>query len=238
MKLLAIETSSLVASAALIEDESIIAEYSVNHKKTHSQTLLPMIDTIVKEVGIELSELDAIAVAKGPGSFTGLRIGSATAKGLAQALNIPIIPVPTTAAMAYRIYGYQDFICPIMDARKQQVYTGVYTFKDGIFTTVMDQAALSIDELASWLNEQNRPVMILGDGVPPYKEILKDKLKVPYHFVPSHCNRQSAAAVGALGMELYQAGVVEKAEEHLPDYLRLSQAERELAERMKNHANS
>lgn len=233
MKLLAIETSSLVASAAILEDDIVIAEYSVNHKKTHSQTLLPMIDEIFKQVEMDISEIDAIAVAKGPGSFTGLRIGSATAKGLAQALNIPIIPVPTLAAMAYRFYGNENLISPIMDARRHQVYTGLYTFEDGNLVTVSEQCPMDVKELAEKCNAQARPVIFTGDGIPPYRKDLEELLTVPYLFAPAHCNRQSAAAVGSLGYVLYGQGIIEKAEEHVPDYLRVSQAERERAERLK-----
>ena len=128
MKILAIDSSGLTASIAVLEDDLMIAEYTITHKKTHSQTLLPMLDTIVQTLQMDLEEIDAIAVAKGPGSFTGLRIGSATAKGLAFVLNKPIIPVPTVDALAYNLYGTTALICPLMDARRNQTYTGIYTF--------------------------------------------------------------------------------------------------------------
>ena len=123
MKLLALDSSGLVASVAILDGETLVAEYTLNYKKTHSQTLLPMLDEIVKMTQTELSEMDAIAVAAGPGSFTGLRIGSATAKGLGLALNKPIISVPTLEGIACNFYGTDAIICPMMDARRQQVYT-------------------------------------------------------------------------------------------------------------------
>lgn len=131
MKLIALDSSGLVASVALWENDSLIAEYTVNYKKTHSQTLLPMLDELKKMTELDLNSLDGIAVAAGPGSFTGLRIGSATAKGLGLALNVPIISVPTVDALAYQFYGAApgDYICPIMDARREQVYTGIYSFE-------------------------------------------------------------------------------------------------------------
>lgn len=131
MKLIALDSSGLVASVALWENDSLIAEYTVNYKKTHSQTLLPMLDELKKMTELDLNTLDGIAVAAGPGSFTGLRIGSATAKGLGLALNIPIVPVPTVDALAYQFYGAApgDYICPVMDARREQVYTGIYSFE-------------------------------------------------------------------------------------------------------------
>ena len=128
MKLLALDSSGLVASVAILDGETLVAEYTLNYKKTHSQTLLPMLDEIVKMTQTELSEMDAIAVAAGPGSFTGLRIGSATAKGLGLALNKPIISVPTLEGIACNFYGTDAIICPMMDARRQQVYTGIYEF--------------------------------------------------------------------------------------------------------------
>ena len=138
MKILALDSSGLVASVALIQDETLVAEYTMNYKKTHSQTLLPMLDEIKKAVDLDLETLDAIAVAAGPGSFTGLRIGSATAKGLGLALDKPLIPVPTLEALAYNLYDTPEdtLICPIMDARRKQVYTGIYAFKDHCLITV------------------------------------------------------------------------------------------------------
>ena len=126
MKILGIESSSLVASAAVVSDGILTAEYTVNFKKTHSQTLLPMIHEIVNMLEMDLRSLDAIAVAGGPGSFTGLRIGGATAKGLGLALKKPLVHVPTVEAMAYNLWGSSALVCPIMDARRNQVYTGLY----------------------------------------------------------------------------------------------------------------
>ena len=120
MKLLAIDSSGLVASVAIVSEETVIAEYTVNYKKTHSQTLLPMLDEIVKMLGMDLSEVDGIAVSAGPGSFTGLRIGSATAKGLGLALDKPIISIPTLEGLAYNLLGTHAMICPMMDARRNQ----------------------------------------------------------------------------------------------------------------------
>ncbi|MCM1536819.1 MAG: tRNA (adenosine(37)-N6)-threonylcarbamoyltransferase complex dimerization subunit type 1 TsaB [bacterium] len=129
MKIAALESSGLVASVALMQDETLLAEYTVNYKKTHSQTLLPMLEELKRMTELDLSTLDAVAVSAGPGSFTGLRIGSATAKGLGMALDIPIIAVPTLEALAYNCYGTDQLVCPIMDARRGQVYTGVYRFE-------------------------------------------------------------------------------------------------------------
>ena len=231
MRVLAIDSSGLTATVAVVEDTQTVAEYTINYKKTHSQTLLPMIDEVVKMTELDLNTIDAIAVAGGPGSFTGLRIGSATAKGLGFALNKPLIHVPTVDGLAYNVYGCEDIICPIMDARRNQVYTGIYTFskkagtKEGsnlvepVFQVIKMQMAVSIEELAERLNRYRRPVVFLGDGVPVYENILAEKLTVPYSFAPAYMNRQRAAVVGTLGIQYYKAGKFETAEEHRPDYV-------------------
>ena len=136
MKILALDGFGLVASVAVAEDDNLIAEYTVNYKKTHSQTLLPMLDEIAKMTELDLNTIDAIAVAAGPGSFTGLRIGSATAKGLGLALKKPLIPIPTVEGLAYNLYGTKALICPLMDARRNQVYTGIYEFSGENFKKV------------------------------------------------------------------------------------------------------
>lgn len=233
MKILALDSSGLVASVAVMEDDNLIAEYTVNYKKTHSQTLLPMLDEIATMVQLDLETIDAIAVAAGPGSFTGLRIGSATAKGLGLALNKPLVGVETVEALAYNLYDTRSWICPIMDARRKQVYTGIYEDKDGEQETVMSQCAMGIEELIEKLNQEAHPVIFLGDGVAVYKETILEKIQVPCQFAPAHLNKQRAGAVAALGMKKFMEGKAENARDHQPDYLRLSQAERERAEREK-----
>ena len=283
MKVLAIDSSGLTASVAIVDDTHTVAEYTVNYdqtafrnsgktgeadgvlgdpakvqaaksacghggtggihpvkgKKTHSQTLLPMIDEMVKMAGFHLADVDAIAVAGGPGSFTGLRIGSSTAKGLGLALDKPLIHVPTVDGLAYQAYGCEDIICPLMDARREQVYTGIYTFsreigKAGraketkpVFQVLEAQTVISVEDLIQRLNHYGQPVVLIGDGVPVYREILSAGLEVPYSFAPAYMNRQRAAVVAELGIRYYQAGKYETAGEHKPEYLRLSQAERE-----------
>ncbi len=237
MKLLAIDSSGLVASVAVLEDEHMLAEYTIDYKKTHSQTLVPMLDEIKKMIDLDLSTIDAIAVAAGPGSFTGLRIGSATAKGLGLALNKPIISVPTMDAMAYNLCMTKQLVCTIMDARRGQVYAGVYEFTEGTQTILVEQCVIMLDELVDQLNQFGRAVVFLGDGVPVFKSQLSEIMKVPYTLAPAHLSRQRAGALGVLAMHYYHTehgeyGVhIQKASEHKPNYLRLSQAERELAQK-------
>ena len=230
MKILALDSSGLVASVAVVEDNQLLAEYTVNYKKTHSQTLLPMLDEIAKMIELDLETIDAIAVAAGPGSFTGLRIGSATAKGLGLALKKPLIPVPTVDALAYNLYDSTGVICPMMDARRKQVYTGIYRFADHELVTMSRQKVIAVEELIRELNALGESVVFLGDGVTVYQEMLKENMQVSYSFAPAHLNKQRAGAVGALAEKYYREGKTVTAA-HQPEYLRVSQAERERAER-------
>ena len=238
MKILALDSSGLVAAVAILIDDCLAAEYTTNFKKTHSQTLLPMLDEVVQMTGLELSEMDAIAVAAGPGSFTGLRIGSATAKGLGLALDKPIIGVPTVDALAYNLYGTNDLICPIMDARRNQVYTGLYTFEKGQFTILSEQQATKIDQIIEVIRERmaEQPtyskVIFLGDGVEVHSEKIRESLGDSAFFAPAHLSKQRAGAVAVLAGQYYKKGRMVDAREHEPVYLRLSQAERELKEKM------
>ena len=190
-----------------------------------------MIEEIVSMLGIELKQIDAIAVANGPGSFTGLRIGSATAKGLGLALNKPIIPVPTTQGIAANVYGTIGILCPLMDAKRNQVYTGLYRYNQEGFEIVEDQMAVSIEEIIEKVNKIGEPVTYLGDGADVFAKILAEKTIVPYSFAPMHCSKQRAGALAVRAIDLYERGMVQTAAEHEPEYLRLSQAERELKER-------
>jgi len=234
MKILALDSSGLVASVAVMDGDVIQSEYTMNYKKTHSQTLLPMLEDVKKLTDLDLATIDAIAVAAGPGSFTGLRIGSATAKGLGLALNIPLISVPTVEALAYLFYSSDKAICPIMDARRNQVYTGIYTFekndKKYDIKPIKGQTACDIEDLLEEINSLGKEVIFLGDGVPVYEGIINQKCSVPFSFAPAHMNRQRAASIAAYGKVLFDMGKYETAAQHQPEYLRLSQAERERME--------
>ncbi|MDD7403713.1 MAG: tRNA (adenosine(37)-N6)-threonylcarbamoyltransferase complex dimerization subunit type 1 TsaB [Butyribacter sp.] len=236
MKILGIDTSGLVASAAIVVDDSLVAEFTLNNKKTHSQTLLPTIEQMVTMSGISLEEIDAIAIAAGPGSFTGLRIGASTAKGMGLALQKPIISIPTLEGLAYRAAVSDRLLCPLMDARRNQVYTGLYRMENDSLVCVSDQEAVDINEIISKINDLGQDVLFLGDGVPVHQETLAEKVTVPYHFAPAHLSRQSAGAIAALGRVYYEQGKTEDAKDHRPVYLRQSQAERERAQRLAKEA--
>ena len=230
MKILGLDSSGLVASVAIVEGNDLKGEYTVNYKKTHSQTLLPMLDEVAKMIELDLNSVDAIAVSGGPGSFTGLRIGSATAKGLGLALNKPLIHIPTVDALAYNLVGHRDLVCPLMDARRNQTYTGLYRFNGNEMEIAEPQCAVGIDEIIEKINNIGQPVVFLGDGVAVFESYIRENSKVPFTFAPAHMNKQRAGAVAALGELYYEQGKTETAVEHKPDYLRLSQAERERLE--------
>lgn len=226
MRILGIESAALTASVAVVTDGALTAEYTLNMKKTHSQTLLPMIDDMMRMLGIDISSVDAIAVSGGPGSFTGLRIGSATAKGIGLATGKPLVHVPTIDAMAYTLFGVSALICPMLDARRQQVYTGFYRFEDD-FTVVKPQFMTTIDKLVRELNARGEKVIFLGDGVDTCGAYIREHMTAPYVFAPVPANRQRGAAVAALGEAMYREGKTVSAMEFAPDYMRKSQAERE-----------
>ena len=233
----------MTAGAALLRDNCVIAEFTLNDKKTHSQTLLPMIDEIVKFTGINMRELDAIAISAGPGSYTGLRIGSATAKGFGLALNIPLIEVSTLEAMACVCRGYSGLVCPVIDARREQVYTGVWKAGESSGASGMPEDTLSrplcllepelltLTELGEKLKEilekQNiaDPVLFTGDAAAHAVSVLGPAVPcrkaAPTHLYPR------AAAVAALGAAMAKAGELVGAAEHRPVYLRKTQAERQ-----------
>ena len=231
MNILGIDSSGLVVSVALQSDDKLVGEYTIHNKKTHSQTLLPMIHDMLEMADVSVKELDAIAIASGPGSFTGLRIGAATAKGLGGALSIPLIAVPTLEGLAYNLAGAEALVCPIMDARRQQTYTGLYDFTDGRMNTILPQCVVMIEEIVDQINELGRRVIFLGDGVDVFRDYINEHVKVDYDFAPAMCNKQRASAVACLGQVLYEQGRAENAADHKPEYLRLSQAERERQEK-------
>lgn len=231
MKILGLDSSGLVAGVAVVEDQVLLAEYTTNYKKTHSQTLLPMLEELKNMIELDLDTVDAIAVASGPGSFTGLRIGSATAKGLGLAMKKPLVEVPTLEGLAWNLWGTSRLVCPMMDARRNQVYTAVYEFvpqgEDLRIQTVIPQEPIDVRELLEKLNGLGREVVFLGDGVPVYLKLIREYTKVPYRLAPASCNRQRAACIAALGEVYFAVGKTVAAGDHKPEYLRKSQAEQD-----------
>lgn len=244
MKLLGIESSGMVAGVACWCDGVITAEYTTDFKQTHSQTLLPMLEEVVRRIQLDLQTVDAIAVSGGPGSFTGLRIGSATAKGLGLALEKPLVHVPTLDAMAYQCFGFEGVVCPMLDARRNQVFAGLYRtgITEDSFACRLPAFAEDIDILLARLAQdypaaRGSRLAFLGDGALLHREKIQNVCTNAV-FMPEFMNKQRAAAVAALGARMYCAGQAENAAEHKPDYLRVSQAEREREERLRRAAET
>lgn len=224
MKILAIDTTGLVASVAIVDSTKTIAEFTTNHKKTHSETLMPMIENMFLSLNMDISEIDYIAVSNGPGSFTGLRIGVATAIAIAHGSNKLVIPVPTLDSLAYNIFDQSNIIVPIMDARRDQVYTAFYKRDGEKLIRLNDYMADNIDVVISLLIEENKNAIFLGDGIQVFREkILEHKEK--FMIASANMNMQRASSVGVVAMQnIDKAVTYDKVE---PFYLRVSQAERE-----------
>lgn len=238
MKILGIESAALTASVAVVSDGILTAEYTVTDKKTHSQTLLPMLDEVKRILELNPAEIDAIAISAGPGSFTGLRIGAATAKGLGLALGKPLVAVSTLEALAFNLADSELLLCPVMDARRNQLYNGLYRrtrtekseFNAGsCLTEVVAPRAVAAEALIEELNARGEAVIFLGDGVPVLSG-LAASLTVPYSVAAPNNSRARAASVAALGEIYAAAGKTVPAEDFAPEYLRKSQAEREREE--------
>ena len=228
MKILAVDTSSETASVAIMDNEKLMGEYSINHKKTHSQKLMPMIINIMENLDLKPEDIDVYAASSGPGSFTGLRIGVATIKAMAYSFKKPVVSVPTLDAFVYNVPTADALICPMMDARNRQVYTAVYRF-DGIFPSrITDYLAVPVEDLITVLNDMNEKVVFLGDGAFIHKDILSEKRAGKALFVHSCAALQRASSVARLALEKVKRGEVEDSFKLTPFYLRKSQAEQQL----------
>ena len=230
MLLLAFETSAKAASAALFEDGKLLGESYQNTGMTHSQTLMVMAEDALKQCGKTASDVTAVAVAEGPGSFTGVRIGAAAAKGFAWGREIPCYGISTLEAMAHSLGVFQGYICPVMDARRAQVYNALFYVNHGEITRVAPDRAIALEDLGNELKSLSEPVFLVGDGSNLcYNTLLRDVpgLVLP----PEHRMHQRAVGVALLAVQAAAAGMAPGGAELTPNYLRLSQAEREKLER-------
>ncbi len=233
MKILGVECTASPVSVALSEDGNLIAEYFLNQKITHSQTLLPMCENLLKVSGINISDVDYLAVTSGPGSFTGVRIGISAVKGLAQGLNKSCVPVSVLESMAYNMTATDCIVCAVMDARCNQVYNALFKVTNGVVERICDDRALMIGELNDELlklAESNHqvPIFLVGDGADMfYRQLTANGLCFAKK-APEHLKLQRASGVLAVAEKMIDECQTVKAEELLPFYLRLPQAEREL----------
>lgn len=230
MRILAIECSATPCSAAIIENDNIIASGFVNVKLTHSQTLMPMVESVLSSAQMGISDIDGFAVSAGPGSFTGIRIGISAIKGLAAAKKVPCVGVSTLRAMAENYSDTDCLVCAVMDARCKQVYNGIFDITNGVISRLCEDRALLCDELKAELedlaNKKDKDIIIIGDGADVFYPFVSGMAKVKKADIKKQF--QNAVGVAFTALENFKKGETVNPENLLPVYLRLTQAEREL----------
>lgn len=230
MNILAIDTSGIVASVAIANNDKILGEISLNYKQNHSVTIMPIIDNLLKMLELDIKDIDYFALSNGPGSFTGLRIGVATIKAMAHALNKKIIPISTLEAMAYNIIDSNRYIVPIIDAKAERIFTAIYENKGGIPTPILEQQAMTITELLDFIKSNNIEPVFLGDGSISYRHIIEKDFK-EQNFAPMSLNMQRASSLASLAFLYEKYGKYVEYNNLGIQYLRKPQAQRELEER-------
>lgn len=236
MKIIALESSAVTASVAVCEDEVLLAQAFQNSGLTHSVTLMPMAADLLKNAGLTLYDMDVVAVAAGPGSFTGIRIGVAAAKGLAWPGDKLCAPCSTLESMAWQVAHMGGEICAVMDARRQQVYNGRFLGTEDGMVRLSEDRAIGLDELTEEVKKSGNPQILVGDGA----ELCYNAFRaagIPARLAPPHLLCQTAWGVARAALEMARQGKLVPAGQMTPQYHRLSQAERERLERMKNQTN-
>lgn len=236
MKILSLDSATQSATCAILDDNKVLGEITFNYKKQHSQILMPIIDELFNNTEMDIDDIDAFVVSKGPGSFTGLRIGMATIKGLSQGTKKPFVTVSTLDSLAYNLAYTDGIICPILDALRDNVYTALYTFKNFELVRINDYANISINELINILKEKDCNISFVGDGTIKFKERLTASLP-KVCFAPAHLNLAKASSLGELGLKLLSNGTFDNLYDSVPIYLRQPQAEREYEEKMRQKKN-
>ncbi|HBM76357.1 MAG TPA: tRNA (adenosine(37)-N6)-threonylcarbamoyltransferase complex dimerization subunit type 1 TsaB [Clostridiaceae bacterium] len=226
-KVLALDTSSAVASVAVVDNTKILGEITYNYKRQHSTILIPMIDRILSFLDITVKDVDCIACSSGPGSFTGLRIGAATAKGLCHGADKPLIGIPTLDSLAFNMAYANGIICPIIDALRGNVYTAVYRWEKDWLKKQEDYMAISLEDLMAKLKLYDEDVILLGDGIFAYREKIVEMLGSRAKFAPVSMNMGRASSIAALAIKRYEKGSFDDYMSFVPFYLRKPQAERE-----------
>lgn len=234
MKILALDSATECATAAILDDNKLLGEIIINHKKQHSVIMMPMIDSLIKSCGLTISDLDGYAISSGPGSFTGLRIGMSTIKGLVQSTKKPFVTISSLEGLANNLFNTQGIICPIIDALRGNVYTNFYRFKNGKLFALEEDQLLSIDEVIQRCLSFNEPVTFIGDGTFKFSDKLIESLPKAT-IAPLHLNVTKASSIGILGHERLLKGFSDNVLSASPVYLRKCQAEREYDAKVKNN---
>ena len=233
MLILAMDSTAIVGSVALCDDERLLAEFTVNIGHTHSETLLPMVESVLRTCGKSVSVIDLFACTAGPGSFTGVRIGAATLKGIAFGRGKPCVGVSTLESLATNAIAFDGVICPAMNARRSQVYNALFSCEHGVQTRLCDDRALAISELGEELKSIDKPIYLVGDGAELVYEALKDMLGERLILLPQRLLNQSGYSTALCALSLYRQGSFGTHAELAPVYLRPSQAERMRMEKEK-----
>ena len=233
--ILGIETSTRVCSVALVDADRVAVEYTLNIGVHHAERLVPMVCGVLEQVGKALADLSGVAVASGPGSFTGLRIGMSTAKGLCAGAGLPLVAVPTLEALAYQAAPQNMPVCPMLDARRGQVYAGLFRRQDDQMVRLAPDEAIGAGELARKLP---RPVLLVGEGAEAYRDEIAACLGDDAQFAPGLLGLTRAGAVALLGARRVAAGDVDGLSDSEPQYLRRSQAERVRGEHLRSDHGS
>jgi len=236
MKILSLDSATESATCAILDDNRILGEITFNYKKQHSLVLMPMIDELFNNTGMNIGDIDGFVASKGPGSFTGLRIGMSTIKGLSQGTKKPFVTISTLDSLAYNLAYTPGIICPILDALRDNVYTALYTFDNFKLTRTSDYMNISIEELINMLKEKNCNISFIGDGTFKFKERLMESLS-GISFAPAHLNLAKASSLGELGLKLLSKGIEDDIYASVPIYLRKPQAEREYEEKIRQMNN-
>lgn len=226
MKILSLDSATECATCAILDENKLLGEVVFNYKKQHSIILMPMIDYLLKNLNLTIQDIDGFVVSKGPGSFTGLRIGAATIKGLSEGTGKPFVSVSSLDGLAFNLAYTDGIICPILDALRDNVYTCLYRFNDGVLERLIDYSAISIEELISILSTYDEKITFIGDCTEKFKDKLYTSLENIY-FAPSSLNVVKASSLGDIGLNLIKSDIREDIHTFAPIYLRKSQAERE-----------
>ena len=227
MRVLAIDTSTMVSTCAILEDEKLLGEYSLNQEITHSENLVPMIKEMLDNLELNISHIDLYGIAIGPGSFTGLRIGIATIKAFAHVFDKPMVGVCTLEGLAFNL-PYRGIIVPMIDARRNRVYTGIYRWENGNIINIMEPTIMEVDALLEYLNQNYDNIMINGNGSTLHKDNIISTLGEKVELAPIGLNGCRAASICELSLLKWKKGQVDNYYTLVPDYLRESQAQREL----------
>lgn len=233
MKIMAFDTAAAVAAVAVVEDTKLLGEYIINNKKKHSEKLMPMAESLLKDLSLSPSDIDVFAVSVGPGSFTGIRIGVSTVKAMAYATGKRIAGIPTLDALAFNAPLYGGIVCPLIDARNDQVYTALYKNENGRQIKITEYMAVDISEIIEKIKMTGEDTVFVGEAADLHKDHIVSELKTNAHFMPGNLQIQRASAVAHLAYIKVGSGEQDNCYDLVPLYLRKSQAERELEKKNK-----